>query len=478
MQISLMDGYAREHGKALHFTDGLFFVASQEHAFSVASLIETLLKWPRTRVIAGSERRVTTALRSGSDSAHERFPPVLVKQNCLQHSHGKVPFTMTLIPVGHYQNIKVAGKSVSAFVPEPLPPVLRDQAVEILADRIDAAEAALVRLVEAAQLISLPQRIIDAFFINEALAASAEGGNKATLTDVLAYELTKQPGSSSTDDVEDIMNYVAATQYGLDKLHGEEGRPYFKWLLNECHRILLQGQRHADQETGEFRQSQNWIGGQPPGRHTIYVPPAPEHVARLMDNLEYFLHNDTNLPPLLQAATAHAQFELIHPYLEGNGRIGRMLITCVLNRCERRGGPILCLSEYFNENRADYFFQFGELQKYGNWYSWFLFFLKGVESVANDAVNTLGQLQSRVHQDRQKLLVEEGVTVAALRLLELLPENLVVSMPAVRQLLRTTKPTAGKAIEILRHAGILFEVGKRTRNRAYCYRPYISEGLY
>ena len=379
---------------------------------------------------------------------------------------------MTLIPVGHYQDIKVAGKSVPAFVPNPLPPGLRERAIENLADRTDAAEAALARLEEAAQLLPLPQRITDAFSIKEALAASAEGGNKATLTDVLAYELTKQPGSSSTDDIEDIMNHVAATQYGLDKLHAEDDRPYFKWLLNECHRILQRGQRYADQESGEFRQSQNWIGGQPPGRHTIYVPPSQEHVVRLMDNLEYFLHNDTNLPPLLQAATAHAQFELIHPYPDGNGRVGRILITCLLDRYERRRGPLLCLSEYFNENHFDYYFALGELQKYGNWFSWFLFFLEGVGSAANDAVSTLGQLHGQVYRDRQKLLVAEGVTVTALRLFELLPENPVVSMSVVRQLLRTTKPTAGKAIEILQRAGILFEIGRQKRDRLYSYRAY------
>ena len=193
-----------------------------------------------------------------------------------------------------------------------------------------------------------------------------------------------------------------------------------------------------------------------------------------MANLEHFLHNDMRLPPLLQAATAHAQFELIHPYMEGNGRIGRMLITCLLERFERWGGPLLCLSEYFKENRSDYYFHFGELQKYGNWFSWFLFFLEGVEGVANDAVSTLGQLHRQVYQDRQRLLAEDGVTVAALRLLELLPENPIVSMPLVRRLLRTTKPTAGKAIEILQRVGVLFEVGKRKKNRTYSYRSYID----
>jgi hypothetical protein len=150
--------------------------------------------------------------------------------------------------------------------------VLREHAVETLADRIDAAEAGLARLEETAQLVPLPQRIIDAFSGKEALAASAEGGNKGTLSDVLVNELTKQPGSSSTGDIEDIMNHLAATQYELDKIHAEDGRPYFKWPLNDCHRILLRGQRHADQETGEFCQSQNWVGGQSPGRHRIYVP--------------------------------------------------------------------------------------------------------------------------------------------------------------------------------------------------------------
>ena len=381
---------------------------------------------------------------------------------------------MTLIPAGSYQGIKVAGKSVSAFVPEPLPPELPKQAIESLANRIDAAESALARLEETAQFLPLPQRIIDAFFMKEALAASAEGGNKATLTDVLASELTKQPGSSSIGDIEDIMNHVAANNHGLDKLHAQDGRPYFIWLLNECNRILLQGQRYADQETGEFRQSQNWVGGQPPGRHTIYVPPAPEHIEHLMANLEYFLHNETNLPRLLQTATAHAQFELIHPYPDGNGRIGRILITCILERYERRTGPLICLSEYFKENRSDYYFVLGEVQKYGDWISWFMFFLEAVETIANDASSTLGQLQGQVSQDRQKLLAEEEVTVTALRLFELLPECPVVSMAVVKQLLRTTKPTAGKAIEVLKRAGILFEIGKRKRNRTYSYRRYLE----
>ncbi len=209
-----------------------------------------------------------------------------------------------------------------------------------------------------------------------------------------------------------------------------------------------------------------------PSRRYLVLP-AQEHVARLMANLEHFLHNDTKLPPLLQAVTAHAQFELIHPYLDGNGRLGRILITCLLDRYERQGGPLLCLSEYFNENRSDYYFHFGELQKYGNWFSWFLFFLEGVESVANDAVNTLGQLQGQVYQDRQKLLAAEEVTVAALRLFELLPERPVVSMPVVRRLLKTTKPTAGKAIEILQRVEILIEIGKRKRNRVYAYKKHV-----
>ena len=383
---------------------------------------------------------------------------------------------MTLIPAGHYQDIKIAGKSVSAFVPELLPLGFPEHAVETLADQIHAAEAALARLEETAQILPLSQSIIDAFFMKEALAASAEGGNKATLTDVLAYELTNQPGSSSIGDIEDIMNHVAATKLGLDKVHAQDGRPYFIRLLNESHRILLQGQRYADRETGEFRQSQTWIGGTPPGRHTIYVPPAPEHVVRLMTNLEYFLHNDTNLPRLLQTATAHAQFELIHPYQDGNGREGRILITCLLDRYERRRGPLICLSEYFNEKHSDYYFVLGEVQKYGDWISWFLFFLKGVEAVANDAGNTLGQLRGQVDQDRKALLAVNrvNVTVPAIQLFELLPEYPVVSMPIVRRLLRTTKPTAGKAIKLLQHAEILFEIGKRTRNRTYGYRAYVD----
>lgn len=211
-----------------------------------------------------------------------------------------------------------------------------------------------------------------------------------------------------------------------------------------------------------------------PPRYATYVPPPPEHVEGLMANLDHYIQNDTDLPLLLRVAAIHAQFELIHPCLDGNGRLGRMLITLLLNDHEYLPDLPLYLSECLNERRSEYDQYLSDIQKVGNWESWFLFFLHCVQTAATDAVATMKQLSRQVHQDRQRLLATDDVTVSALQLFERLPDHLVISMPLVTLLLETTKPTAGKAIEVLQRAGILCEIGKRKKNRAYSYKPYID----
>ncbi len=377
---------------------------------------------------------------------------------------------------GYYFTSKVRGKSVQAFVPNPLPPPITAQSVDYLAARAQPAETALARLEQAGQNLASPDDIGYPFLLKEALASSALQGNKATLTDVLIYEQTKHTGSSSIDDIEEVKLYDHTVGYALGQLHTARGLSVSMRLLHKCHARLMQGKQGADEQAGEIRRSQNWIGGTPPGRHTVYVTPPPDRVAELLSRLEQYIRHDSDLPPLLRIALIHAQFELIHPYMDANGRVGRMLITLLLDRSERLTHPLLYLSSYLKENQDEYYRSLDYIRTGPAWNDWIYFFLDAVESVATEAANKVSQLGLQVSQDRKALLAVNRVTVTvpAVQLFELLPEYPVVSMPVVRRLLRTTKPTAGNAIKLLQRTGILFEIGERKRNRIYSYRPYLD----
>ncbi len=288
-----------------------------------------------------------------------------------------------------------------------------------------------------------------------------------------AFEQTGQSGSSDIADVEEVANYVRAANFAFDELKSDEGLPVSIRLLNESHRRLMQGVRGQDKQPGEIRRSQVWVGGARPGK-AAFVPPPWEQVRDLLGVLEAYIHSNDDLPPLLRVAAAHAQFETIHPYLDGNGRIGRLLIALLLAHWQILEAPLLYLSVYLKERQADYYDHLSSIRTGGSWGAWFEFFLTGVEEVSTKVTRTASLLNRQVNNDRRVLLASDLVTVSAIQLYELLPNHPVISMPLVTQLLQTTKPTAGKAIDVLQVTGILSEVGERKRNRLYSYSEYID----
>lgn len=380
---------------------------------------------------------------------------------------------MSKKPTGRYVNTAVAGETVRAFIPDPLPPKLTRSELASLDESLHAAETALERLAMAGEMIPSIDWFVYSFVRKEALLSSEIEGTQATLTDVMSYEQTGRPGDSDIADVEEVANYVKAANYAFAQLDSTKGLPISSRLLNECHLRLMQGVRGQDKQPGELRRSQVWIGGTRPG-NAAFVPPPWEQIGDLMTALETYVHSEDKFPPLLRIAAAHAQLETIHPFLDGNGRIGRLLITLLLAHWGLLKSPLLYLSLYLKNNQTDYYAHLNSVREQGGWVSWFEFFLKGVCEISDDSVDTAKKLHSLISNDRVALLSMRSVTVTAIQLFEKLPEHPVISMPLVTKLLSTTKPTAGKAIGLLLDQGILETMRGRKRARTYCYRAYLK----
>jgi len=374
---------------------------------------------------------------------------------------------------GKYVETTVAGETVRAFVPNPLPPKLTKEDLASLQEPIRAAETALERLRLAGEMIPSMDWFVYSFVRKEALLTSEIEGTQATLADVMSYEQTGQSGSSDIADVEEVTNYVRAANYAFEQLGSEKGLPVSSRLLDECHHRLMQGVRGKDKQPGEIRHSQVWVGGTRPG-NAVFVPPPWDQVRDLLGALETYIHNVDDLPPLLRIAAAHAQFETIHPYLDGNGRIGRLLIALLLAHWRILDAPLLYLSVYLKEHQSEYYNQLSSIRKNGTWTEWFRFFLEGTKQVATIAAATARSLNQQVNSDRKILLSAESITVSAIQLFEALPEHPVISMPLVTRILSTSKPTASKAIDLLIKQGVLTEIGDRKRDRIYKYDKYLQ----
>ncbi len=377
-------------------------------------------------------------------------------------------------PTGETFKPTVAGEAIATFVPYPLPP--RNPALNMdgqLAAPLRRAEQAIARLEVAGEMVPSIDWFVYAFVRKEAVISSQIEGTQATLIDLFEYE-AEQTTRIAGNDVDEVCNYLDAIKFARGQIKSARGLPLSIRLLNEAHRRLMRGVRGANKQPGEIRRSQNWIGGTRPG-NAVFVPPPPEKLTALLADLEKYLHTKDGLPPLVRIGLAHVQFETIHPYLDGNGRIGRLLITLLLEHWKLLSAPLLYLSLYFKRHRADYYRLLGEVRKTGDWEAWIRFFLEGVATIADEAVIAAREVFALVSTDRQRLIAAPGASIMAIRLMDQLPIHPVVTIPTVVKLLETTKPTAGKAVQLLENLGVLAETTGKQRDRTFAYARYLEK---
>lgn len=371
---------------------------------------------------------------------------------------------------GRYETTSVGGEQVKAFVPDPLPPrgLVLDQGG--LSERLSRAELALGRLEVAGQMVPSMDWFLYAFVRKEAVLSSQIEGTQATLMDLLSYEAEREPAPNA--DLEEVSNYLAALSHARAELANPAGLPLSMRLLNQAHRLLMQGARGATKQPGEVRKSQNWIGGTRPSLAT-HVPPPPQLVLGLLAELERFIHASDGLPSVVRAGLIHVQFETIHPYLDGNGRIGRLLIALVFEHWGVLTRPLLYLSLFFKRHQQEYYRRLSAVRD-GDWEGWLDFFADGVATVADEAVQTVRDLFALVSEDRQRLLQHPSASLTALQLFERLPSQPLVTVAQVVEAFQTTKPTAGRAIDTLVSAGILVETTGKRRDRVFAYGAYLD----
>ena len=373
---------------------------------------------------------------------------------------------------GTYAISTTSGESVRAFVPHPLPPSDPDLSPEAFADLNRQAELALARLAGVSGLVPSVDWLLYSAIRKEALLTSQIEGTQATLTDLFDEEAGFKV--SNTDDVEEVTNYLRAFRWTQEQLRDPKGLPVSVRLLCEAHRRLLDGARGAGKQPGELRRSQNWIGGTRPG-NAVFVPPPPEHLPVLLADLERFIHDPTtDLPPMLKVALIHAQFETIHPFLDGNGRIGRLLIAALFEHWGLLSEPLMYLSGYLKQHQSEYYRRLSAIRTDGDWESWISFFLEGIASAAAAAEKNIIAIASLVAADRKRLLQSPKAGPASYRLFEMLPMMPRFTIERVRQQLNTTFPTATAAIKVLEELGIVREMTGQKKNRSYSYQAYVE----
>jgi len=371
---------------------------------------------------------------------------------------------------GEYVLTSTVGEPVRAFVPAPLPP---DPPLEWTADlreRYDQALLALGRLDSVSMLLPETQLFLYSYVRKEAVLSSQIEGTQSSLADLLRYELDLVPGVP-LDDVQEVSNYVAALNHGLQRL--ASGFPLSLRLLREMHAVLLAKGRGSDRTPGEFRRSQNWIGGTRPG-NAAFVPPPPDHVLACMGQLESFLHNQPErMPPLVKAALTHVQFETIHPFLNGNGRLGRLLITLVLCVEGVLAKPMLYLSLYFKKYRSQYYSLLDQVRQTGDWESWLAFFADAVTMTAGQAVGTAQHLLQQAEEDRTRI-AEFGRTAGSLlQVHRVLKERPIASASWITTQTGLAPATVNMCLRQLEEAQLVYELTGRKRNRLYSYQHYL-----
>ncbi|MDW7712563.1 MAG: Fic family protein [Deferrisomatales bacterium] len=372
---------------------------------------------------------------------------------------------------GRYVTISTVGEKALAFVPAPLPPHPPIDWTPELRSKFDQALLALGRLDGVSTLLPDTSLFLYMYVRKEAVLSSMIEGTQSSLSDLLLFELDQEPGVP-LDDVREVSNYVAALDHGLRLLEG--GLPLSLRLFREVHGVLLTKGRGSSQTPGEFRRSQNWIGGTRPG-NAAFVPPPAEEVLECMSKLELFLHDRPEpTPVLLKAALAHVQFETIHPFLDGNGRLGRLLIALLLHQQKVLREPMLYLSLFFKTHRQYYYELLNNVRITGDWEAWLDFFAEAVIVTATQAVEAAQQLLDLSNQDRDKISGLGRAAASALQVHRALMEHPIATSGSLVEKTGITPATVNKALGHLEQLGIVKELTARKRNRLFSYAAYIE----
>ncbi len=373
---------------------------------------------------------------------------------------------------GRYAISTTQGEAVKAFIPHGLPPgepALDQAAWERLNED---ALTALQRLSAVAGFMPSVEWLLYSAIRQEALLTSQIEGTQATLIDLFDEEAGLS--ISNTDDVEEVTNYLQAFHWAQGQLRSETGLPISVRFLSEAHRLLLNGVRGTGKQPGELRRSQNWIGGTRPST-AVFVPPPADQVPALLADLERYIHADhTDLPVLVRIALVHAQFETIHPYLDGNGRIGRLLIAILLEHWQLLPEPLIYLSGFLKQHQSEYYRRLSCIRTEGDWEAWIRFFLEAVQSAARQSEEAVVAVATLVTNDRKRLLAHPKANAISYRLFERLPTMPRFTVDRVCQTLDTTFPTASAAIKLLEDLGMVKELSGLKKNRTYSYAAYID----
>jgi Fic family protein len=372
---------------------------------------------------------------------------------------------------GKYEVTSAGGESVRAFVPDPLPPTPPIDFDASLQRALENAGLAVGRLDGVSTLLPDHSLFLYAYVRKEAVLSSQIEGTQSSLSDLLLFELQEAPGVP-LDDVVEVSNYVAALDHGLARLR--EGFPLSNRLIREIHGVLLSRGRGSGKAPGEFRRSQNWIGGTRPG-DARFVPPPHTAVQGCMAELERFLHaTDDGLPVLARAGLAHVQFETIHPFLDGNGRVGRLLITFLLCHAGVLREPLLYLSLHFKQHRSTYYDLLDRVRREGDWEAWLAFFLDGVRVTADAAVTTAHRLATMFQEDRRRVEPAGRRAGSALRVHEAFKARPILSLGFTCERTGLSFPAASSAMDLLIELGIARELTGKRRNRLFLYDRYLA----
>ncbi len=373
---------------------------------------------------------------------------------------------------GEYIASTVGGESVQAFVPAPLPPVPPLEMSSELIRVLEKANHMLGRLDGISHVLPNVNLFLYQYVRKEALLSSQIEGTQSSFSDLLLYETEGVP-SVPIEDTEEVSNYIAALQHGLERLRG--GFPLSLRLIREIHEILLRGGRGASKQPGEFRSSQNWLGGTRPG-NAVFVPPPPDRLMVCLDSFERYLHEEkSKLPLLINIGLLHIQFETIHPFLDGNGRVGRLLITLLLCHHQILNEPMLYLSLHFKQNRSDYYQHLQQVRLKGEWESWLMFYLDGIVKTGEQAIETSLKLKNIFEEDIEKIKQLGRISQSCLIVHQHLLEKVIINIQDSSKKLEINRTTISNCLEQMIELGIAKEVTGHKRNRYFVYDQYINE---